>query len=100
MWVSSQCDAGRDDACDVLEVIAWRRANASSDLLLIFLLKAHRPEKYRETIRQEHTGAAGVPLRVDHTVEMTDTKRLELVVKYLVEQGVLGSPEVKGQADS
>ncbi len=39
------------DAIDVLEAEARRRALAVSDTLLIFLLKAHRPERFRETIR-------------------------------------------------
>ena len=39
-----------DDALDVLEAEAWRRAKSTSDTLLIFLLKAHRPEMYRDTI--------------------------------------------------
>lgn len=33
-----------------------------SDTLLIFLLKARRPEKYRETVKAELTGANGQPL--------------------------------------
>lgn len=33
-----------------------------SDTLLIFLLKARAPEKYRENSRIEHTGAGGTPL--------------------------------------
>lgn len=37
-----------EDACDLLEAEARKRARSSSDTLLIFLLKAHRPEKYRE----------------------------------------------------
>lgn len=40
-----------------------------SDTLLIFLLKAHNPEKYRENSRLELTGAHGGP------VQMTDTER-------------------------
>lgn len=40
-----------DDAIDGLEAVAIDRARRSSDTLLIFLLKAHRPERYRETIR-------------------------------------------------
>ena len=44
-----------DDAVDTLEAVALKRAKASSDLLLIFLLKAHRPEKYREVYKVEHT---------------------------------------------
>lgn len=52
-------DDAMEDACDVLEAEARNRAMHISDLLLIFLLKAHRPEKFRETIRQEVTGAGG-----------------------------------------
>jgi len=40
-----------EEACDVLEAIALERAQQSSDLLLIFLLKARRPEKYRDSFR-------------------------------------------------
>lgn len=39
-----------EDAVDELERIANWRARMTSDTLLIFLLKAHRPDKYRETI--------------------------------------------------
>jgi len=42
-----------EDAVDMLEDIAMERAKKSSDVLLIFLLKAHRPEKYKD--RYEHT---------------------------------------------
>jgi hypothetical protein len=33
-----------------------------SDVLLMFMLKARRPETYRETTRHEHTGANGGPI--------------------------------------
>ena len=33
-----------------------------SDTLLIFMLKARRPEKFRERIEQQHTGKDGAPL--------------------------------------
>jgi hypothetical protein len=36
-----------------------------SDTLGIFLMKAHAPEKYRETTRTELTGADGGPVQVD-----------------------------------
>jgi hypothetical protein len=42
-------DAAVEEAVEELEQIARDRAKKSSDLLLIFLLKAHRPEKYRES---------------------------------------------------
>jgi hypothetical protein len=35
-------------AVDGLEDKAWTRAETESDTLLVTLLKAHRPEKYRE----------------------------------------------------
>lgn len=35
-----------------------------SATLLIFMLKAMRPEKYRETFRVENTGAEGGPIRI------------------------------------
>jgi len=70
-------DSNIETAVDSLEKEAWRRAAEGvsepifhrgelvgtikrySDLLLIFLLKAHRPAMFRETTRHEHTGAEG-----------------------------------------
>lgn len=40
-----------DRGVEMLEDVAKKRAFEGSDTLLIFLLKAHRPEIYRETIR-------------------------------------------------
>lgn len=40
-----------EDATEGLEAEARRRALASSDTLLIFLLKARRPHVYRDTVR-------------------------------------------------
>ena len=42
------CDDAIDQGIDILEAEARRRALAGSDLLLIFLLKANRPDKYRD----------------------------------------------------
>lgn len=49
---------------EALEMAARRRAMDTSDTLAIFLLKAHRPEKYRE--RVEHTGKDGGPLQIEY----------------------------------
>lgn len=38
------------NAVEVLEAEARRRAMSTSDVLLIFLLKAHAPEKYRDRL--------------------------------------------------
>jgi hypothetical protein len=34
-----------------------------SDTLLIFLLKAHAPEKFRDNVKHEHTGPDGGPIQ-------------------------------------
>lgn len=46
-------------AVDRLEQIAWDRAAAHSDQLLMFLLKAHRPEVYNQATKTEHSGPGG-----------------------------------------
>ncbi len=43
-----------EQGTDVLEDEAVRRALAGSDTLLMFLLRARRPEKCRENVRVEH----------------------------------------------
>lgn len=70
----------RADAVDLLEEEAWRRAHDGtkkpvyqggalvgtvreySDTLIIFLLKAHRPKKYRDNFKHEHSGQVNVGL--------------------------------------
>ena len=58
--------AAWDDAVaagvEALELTARQRAVRESDTLLIFLLKAHRPDVYRENRRTELTGANGGPV--------------------------------------
>lgn len=46
-----------------------------SDVLGMFLMKAHRPERYRETSRHELTGADGKPIQHEG-VGLTDTERV------------------------
>lgn len=47
---ASRWDDALEQACDLLEFEAKKRAMQGSDTLLIFLLKAHRPDKYRERL--------------------------------------------------
>lgn len=56
-----------DDALDLLEADAWRRARKSSDRLLMFLLKAHRREVYGDVMRQEVSGPGGAAIEVHDT---------------------------------
>jgi hypothetical protein len=49
-----------------------------SDTLLIFMLKARKPEVYRDNARIEHTGAAGGPIQVEGVdlTQLTDDELL------------------------
>ena len=51
--------AAWEDARDA----AAERARNVSDTLLIFLLKSHKPERYRESVQQQHTGVLEVIVR-------------------------------------
>ena len=54
---SAAWDDALTEAVEALEAIAWNRATqklAPSDTLLIFLLKAHAPNKYRERYDINH----------------------------------------------
>lgn len=68
-------DDALEAAIDDLEGTAWQRAKKRSDVLLIFLLKAHRPEKYRETVRNEHSGPGGsdITIKVVYGDERVDS---------------------------
>ncbi|MDP6775701.1 MAG: hypothetical protein QGI83_02930 [Candidatus Latescibacteria bacterium] len=75
-------DDALEEACDVMEQEAYRRAvkgvrrpvyqqaqlvgyvREYSDGLLQFLLKAHRPERFSERTRHEHSGPGGGAIRM------------------------------------
>lgn len=56
-------DDAKEAAIEILEAEAWQRARKQSDTLMIFLLKAHKPDKYRETVRNEISGINGAPIQ-------------------------------------
>lgn len=45
-----------NNALDDLEQEAFRRAREGSDQLVMFLLKAHRPDKYRDVVSHQTSG--------------------------------------------
>lgn len=100
-WVEAE-----EIATDLLEEIAWNRArvgeprrlvrtkydeqgntsevvveetNVISNALLITLLKARRPEKYRERFEHRVTGAEGGPIRVEVDRRPTRERMLALL---------------------
>jgi len=60
-----------EEAIEHLEDVARQRAEESSDTLLIFLLKAHRPEKYREVLN----------IKVEDLRDLPDAKLEELAAR-------------------
>ena len=60
------CDDAMEMGVDILEAEARRRAMAGSDVLLIFLLKAHRPEKFRD---QYHVQTTSTP--TDYVIDLS-----------------------------
>ena len=64
----NEWDDAMEDACDILEETAWKRAvKESSDRLLMFLLKAHRPDRFKERSQVEHSGQGGGPITITMT---------------------------------
>ena len=57
---AAEWDEAKEDACDILEGEAWKRAvKGQSDRLLMFLLKAHRREVYGDSIDLRHGSTDG-----------------------------------------
>lgn len=54
---AQQMADAKQQAIETLEAICWDRAKKKSDLLMMFLLKAHRPEMYRERQEIQHSGS-------------------------------------------
>lgn len=53
---AADADDALADGTDRLEEIARERAKAYSDVLLMFLMKARAPERYRDNYRVRHEG--------------------------------------------
>jgi hypothetical protein len=58
-------DAALEAGTDVLEDIALQRAKLQSDTLIIFLLKARRPEKYKERSQIDKRETVDITVTVD-----------------------------------
>lgn len=66
---AAKVEEAGEDAADFLEAVALRRAVKlnGSDTMLIFMLKAVRPSKFRD--RVEHGGIGGGPIKIEMTQE-------------------------------
>lgn len=99
-FASAWADA-KQQAADVLEAEAWRRAvkgvekpifrqgslvgyeQVYSDTLLIFLAKGARPEKYRERVSQEVSGPKDKPLQKQLDLSLLTQSELEQLESLL-----------------
>lgn len=81
-----QWDEALEASTDALEAVARMRATTISDTLLIFLLKANRPDKYRETRNVEISGPQGGPIR-QQLVEIDDEERASRLAALLDKAG-------------
>jgi hypothetical protein len=82
-----------DQSTEKLERIAVDRAVKQSDSLMQFVLKARKPETYRE--RVEHTGPRGGPIEVHATDDTRHARIREILGELggagaLVELGLMG----------
>jgi len=66
-------DDAKAAAIERLEAAAFNRAQNMSDVLLIFLLKSHKPETYRESFDQRHSGQVEVIVRREQRTGTTKT---------------------------
>lgn len=68
----------REEAGDVLEGEAFKRAKSTSDTLLIFLLKGLKPETYGDRIR--HGGDPGNP--IEHAIQPSTVELIEQMAAF------------------
>lgn len=71
-------ESAREEALDLMEWEARKRAmrqTKPSDLMLIFLLKGGRPEKYRDNAAVKITGADGGPVQINLNIVRDDHNR-------------------------
>ena len=72
---SSAFHQAEEDSTQHLERVAYERATRAqepSDTLLIFLLKARRPERYRDRFEVRHAGGTESRVRVEYADEAAD----------------------------
>lgn len=84
-----------ENSTEILEQIAVRRAAEGSDTLLIFLLKARRPQTYRDNVfhdhQHQHTGSLQLMIGDTQPIEIEASKRREAAKLLMAGDDVVDS---------
>ena len=95
-WLRSDPEYARaaeqamEEAVDVLEAVARKRAIIGSDTLLIFLLKAARPEKYRDRYDVRHAARVEVVQNDDPFEILRDPEVTKVLDDHLARRAMAG----------
>ena len=86
---------------DGLDAEAWKRATeGASDRLLMFLLKAHRPDVYNPVRRTEISGPGEDGAIVVQNVELTSAERRAAIAGMLGLSTDVDGPDAQGKDQS
>jgi hypothetical protein len=81
---AKQWKTALDEAIDMVEGSLISRAIVDDTTAAIFLLKAHRPELYREKFAAEIAGIGGAPIKLTTPIER-DARLAELIARGLAD---------------
>ena len=105
---ASQWNEAVEQATELLEKEAWRRASEGwekpvfqngsqvgtireySNTLLIFLLKALRPDRYRDNAKVEISGPQGGPVALSHKIDLSNLSPEEKIALASLARKVRG----------
>jgi hypothetical protein len=96
-----EAEAHRRAAIGVLEPVYQQAMRVGqvrkySDTLLIFLLKAHKPAKYRDNYRVEHVGANGGPIEYQDAGQRILSRINSIATKFATDGGDSGDSADSG----
>ena len=84
---ASTWDEAVEEGTDQLEDAAIKRAKDSSDTLMIFLLKARRPDKFKDRAKVEHSGPNDGPIEINDVTDLDRAKALAALMARMKAQG-------------
>jgi len=65
---AEQWDAALAEGVGAVEDTAWERTRTDTTMM-IFMLKSHKPDVYRETVNQKHTGDVRLTVDLNSLIE-------------------------------